>query len=464
MEAIEKLIWLLDSAIKEDAVNSLTSWGIIKSWYDKEIDETRNIIDNAKDWLVDYQNKLSEETWIVKLKIKHTNVFGYFIEVPLASKDNVPEYFAHKQTLVSAARFVTPELKDFEKKVVEWEGLLVKREYDVYLEIRDKILWHFEDIKDLSQKTWNIDMLCSLASKSASNDYTRPLISKKFDLSIKSGRHPVIEKIEPDFISNDLDLSSKSHLHIITGPNMGWKSTFLRQNALIILMAHIWCYVPAREAMIPLTDKIFSRIGASDNLFLGQSTFMVEMQEMANILHNYTDRSFVIIDEIGRGTSTYDWMSIAWAVLKDLHDRKWVKTLFATHYHELLDESKILPWVESFSVAVWENQDWIIFLRKIIKWWIKKSYGLEVAKLWWMGESVLSEARAMLLKLEDMHNSNAWVQLSIWNIWKKEEPIVKYVEVKWESEIENALKWIDVNNLTPIDALNLINNLKKSLK
>lgn len=462
MDNIDKVISLIDSTLKEDAINSISSWNIIKDWFDKEVDETRDIINNAKDWLVNYQNKLIEETEIQKLKIKHTNVFGYFIEVPLSAKNSVPDYFVHKQTLVSAIRFITPELKDFERKVVEGESILVQREYNLFQDLRSSLMEYFDDLKAYSNEVWDLDTMCSLSSVSAKNNYVRPSINKGHDLVIKSWRHPVIESIESDFISNDLSLDEKEHLHIITGPNMWGKSTFLRQNALIILMAHLWCFVPAKEAIIPLTDKIFSRVWASDNLFLGQSTFMVEMQEMAYILNNYTEDSFVIIDEIWRGTSTYDWMWIARAVLKNLHDKKKVKTLFATHYHELVDESSSLPWCQNFSVAVGENNEWIVFLRKIIKWWIKKSYGLEVAKLWWITDDVIAEARDMLQKMENMHSSNNGGQLSLWNFWQPEKVRVEYVEKK--SEVEEKLKEVDVNNLTPMEALNIINSLKESLK
>lgn len=460
MESIKEVIKLIDSTLKDDAVNSITSWNIIKDWFNSEIDDIRNIINNAKDWLVNYQNSLIEKTWIQKLKIKHTNIFGYFIEIPLNQNENIPDDFVHRQTLVWAARYITSELKDFERKVVEWEWILVQKEYELFWELRNDILKKFKDLKKSSSLTWKIDMLASFSSVSSNNNYTKPEVHNWLELKIKSGRHPIIESLESDFISNDLELDKKTHFHILTWPNMWWKSTFLRQNALIILMAHIWIYVPAKDSKIPLTDKIFSRVWASDNLFLWQSTFMVEMQEMANILHNYTDRSFIIIDEIWRWTSTYDWMSIAWAVLKFLHDNKKVKTLFATHYHELVEESISLPWVKNYSVAIWENEDWIIFLRKIIKGWIKKSYGLEVAKLWWIGDNVLLEARKMLKKLESA-NLHKWPeQLWFWIIPEKE---IEYIEVKKESEIEEIIKKLDLNSLTPLDWLNLLNELKRKL-
>ena len=253
-------------------------------------------------------------------------------------------------------------------------------------------------------------------------------------------------------------LNNKSYVSIITWPNMWWKSTYLRQNALIILMAHIWSFVPAKEAKIPLTDKIFSRVWASDNLFVWSSTFMVEMQEVANILNNSTKNSFVIIDEVWRWTSTYDWMSLAWAILRQNHDNIKAKTLFATHYHELVDESKTLKWVANFSVAVWENDDNIVFLRKIIPWSIKKSYWIEVARLAWLPRNVIDEANWFLRKFEQTHSFS---QLSLWSLWVKVEEKIVYRDK--ESEIENEIKKIDLNNLTPIQALNILSELKSKV-
>lgn len=464
LESIKDLIALIDWAIKEDPSNLITWWNIIKNWYDSEVDEIRDILENSRVWLENYQNKLIEETWVAKLKIKFTNVFGYFIELPLSAKDSIPDYFVHKQTLVNAIRFITPELKEFEQKLIEWEWKLASREYELYEQLRKDILNKFDDIKLLSSKISNVDMMWSLAQNAYDNNYCKPDITKKTSLEITSGRHPIVEQIEDDFISNDLSLDNKKHIHIITGPNMWGKSTFLRQNALIILMAHIWSYVPARKAEIPLTDKIFSRVWASDNLYLGQSTFMVEMQEMANILHNYTEKSFIIIDEIWRWTSTYDWMSIAWSILETLHNKNSVKTLFATHYHELVDESQRLKGVENYSVAVWENSDWIVFLRKVIKWAIKKSYGLEVAKLSWIPKEVIDWAKQMLQKLEAQ---DLWArQLDLASLVNPTEKVeVKIIEkqVSKPSKLEQELKNINLDGLTPIEALNTLNNLKNKI-
>ena len=458
MKKIKDIINLIESAIKEDCVNTLTSWWIINDWYNSEVDKYRDIIKNSKNWLANYQSKLINDSWISKLKIKYTNASWYFIEVTKSQISQVPDFFIHKQSLVNASRFITPELKEFEKDLMNAEWILSELEYNLFLELRENILDNFEDIKQISKKWWYIDFGTGLAEVAYSNNYSRPKLSNNYDLEIKNWRHPIIEQIQKDFISNSLELSKKTFVHTITWPNMWGKSTFLRQNALIILMSHIWSFIPASSWNIPLTDKLFSRVWATDNLYLWQSTFMVEMQEVANILNNSTKNSFVIIDEVGRWTSTFDWMSLAWAILKENHDTIKAKTLFATHYHELIDESKNLKWVENFSVAVWENEENLIFLRKIIPWGMKKSYWLQVAKLAWVWENVLKTAKNMLLKLEQ----NNTQQLTLWNFWNTQEKQENtIVEVNKKSEIEEKIENLNINSITPMDALNFLYELKK---
>jgi len=457
MQKIKNIIELIEKSIKDDPELLLTNWNIIKDKYDSKVDEYRQILNNSKDWLTGYQAKLMQETWITNLKIKFTNISWYFIEIPKSQVSKINNDFIHKQTLVNASRYITQKLQEFQDKFNEAQNFLSQREYELFLEIRAEILNNYKEIKDLSDKTAFLDFCVSGASCAYQNNYTKPEITKNYNLSIKNARHPVVEQIEDEFISNDLELNKKSFSHIITWPNMGGKSTFLRQNALIILMAHIWYFVPAKKAEIPLTDKIFSRVGASDNLYFWQSTFMVEMQEVANILNNATKNSFIIIDEIWRWTSTFDWMSLAWAILKEIHDRIQAKTLFATHYHELVDEAKNLKNVDNFSVAVWENNWNLIFLRKIIPWWAKKSFWIEVAKLAWLNQNVLNEAKNMLKKLENHSFSNS--QLSLWIAEEQEIKIVEKVIYK-KSNIEEKLENININNLTPIEALNLLSKLK----
>lgn len=458
MQQLQQIIDLIDKSIKEDANNLIMWWWIINDGYDKEVDELRNFVNNSNQWLNEYTNNLIKNTWITTLKIKYTSASGYFIEVPLSQKSKIPENFIHKTTLVNALRFTTPELKEFESKITNWESMLYEREYNLFKDISKTVLESFKEIKKTSTQIAQIDFLSNLAYISYQNDYTKPEISSKYDLEIVGGRHPVVEKIEKNFISNELFLNEKKFVNIITWPNMGWKSTYLRQNALIILMAHIGSFVPAKKAIIPVTDKIFSRVWASDNLFLWSSTFMVEMQEVANILNNSTKNSFVIIDEVWRWTSTYDGMSLAWAILKENHDKIKAKTLFATHYHELVDESKKLSWVSNFSVAVSENEDNIIFLRKIVPGSIKKSYWIEVAKLAWLPFSVINEANNFLSNFENTHTFS---QLSLWNIWVMQKEKIVYKEK--ESEVEEILKKLDINSLTPIKALTLLSELKDKI-
>jgi len=461
MENIKQIIDLIDKSVKIDAEMNIM-WGeIIADNFDEKVDYYRWLVFNSKDWLTNYQSELAQKYSLNNLKIKYTWASGYFIELPKSQSKNVPEIFIHKQTLVNASRYITIELKKFEQEILEAEWNKAQREYEIFLEIREKILASFEKIKSIWEKTAYIDFLSGLSELAYFNNYSKPEVNKWYDFQVIWWRHPVIELSEKDFISNDLTITQKKYVHIITGPNMWWKSTFLRQNALILLLAHIGSFVPARKAVIPLTDKIFSRIWANDNLFLWQSTFMVEMQEIANILNNSTKNSFVIIDEVGRWTSTYDWMSLAWAILRENHDKIKAKTLFATHYHELIDESKKLNWVENFSVAVWENEDNLIFLRKIIPGWIKKSYWLEVARIAGIWDETIKEAKKMLRMLELEHNKVSWTQLPLWLV----ETEIKIIEreVKVKSKVEEELKNIDLNNLTPIEALNKLSELIKYL-
>lgn len=461
MKDIKNIIDLIDDAIKDDPELNIMWGGIISDWFDDEVDNLIKIISNSNNWLVEYQSKLSSEYWLNSLKIKFTNASWYFIEIPKSQILKIPDIFIHKQTLVNASRYITLELKEFEEQILWAEWKKAEKEYNIFLDIRSKILDNFNDIKTVWDNIWYIDFISCLSEVAYVNNYIKPVINNNYKLNIDWWRHPVIEQTEKDFISNNLYLDQKKYIHIITGPNMWGKSTFLRQNALIILLAHIWSFVPARKATIPLTDKIFSRIWANDNLFLGQSTFMVEMQEIANILNNSTDKSFVIIDEVWRGTSTYDGMSLAWAILKENHEINKSKTLFATHYHELIDESKKLKWVENFSVAVWENEENLVFLRKIIPWWIKKSFWLEVAKIAWLSNWTITEAKKMLKLLELEHNKISGSQLIIWNYNNTSEEVMK--DNKCNSKIEQKLKNIDINNLTPMEALNLINELKTNI-
>lgn len=459
METLRHIIDVIEKSIKEDTSREITGGDIIKSWYDAQVDELRDIQSNSLSWLANYQHLLCQETWISSLKIKYTNVSGYFIDVLKSQIDKIPEYFVLRQTLVTWNRYITQELKEFETKLQNAQWLLSTREYELFQKIRNEVNDAFQEIKYQWYIASQIDFHSTLAFVATENNYVRPQIGDTENIKVVGWRHPIVEQIAHDFISNNLELSERDYIHIITWPNMWGKSTFLRQNALIILMAHIGSFVPAREALIPLTDKIFSRVGASDNLFSGQSTFMVEMQETAYILNNATSKSFVIIDEIGRGTSTFDGMSLAWWVLKYLHDTIKAKTLFATHYHELIDASQKLSWVKNFSVAVWENEENLVFLRKIIPWGIKKSFWIEVARIAWIHQKVIEESKKMLQKLESGSTKSNTSQLQL-GIGAPEKEIL-YIEKS--SVVEDELKQLDINTLTPMEALMKLDELKKKL-
>lgn len=459
MQHLQEIIDLIESSIKEDANNLITGGGIIQDLFDTEVDELRKLVDHSHEWLNQYTQNLVSQTGITTLKVKYTSASGYFIEVPLSQKSKIPDHFIHKTTLVNALRFTTSELKEFENKIINAESLLYEREYQLFGKIVSEIQENFSSLRKVSSQVAFLDYLTNLSYVAYENDYVKPEIHTWYDLEIVWGRHPVVEKIEKNFISNELFFDMKKFVNIITWPNMWWKSTYLRQNALIILLAHMGSFIPAKQGRIPLTDKIFSRVWASDNLVAGASTFMVEMQEVANILNNSTKNSFVIIDEVGRGTSTYDGMSLAWSILKENHDTIKAKTLFATHYHELVDESKKLSGVSNFSVAVSENEDNIVFLRKIVPGSIKKSYGIEVAKLAGLPKKVLDEAHNFLRNFENTHTFS---QLSLWNIGVVEKEKIVYKQK--ESEIEKRLQELDVNSVTPLQALNLLSELREQIK
>ncbi len=451
MKQLRDIVALLEASIKEDGATTIQSWDIIRSWYDTEVDAYRETIQDSHDWLSKYQAKIISQTGISRLKIKFTNASGYYIEVSKKSAWLLPEEFIHKQTLVNATRFITPELEDFQSKLFEAEGTLAQKEYEIFQDIRSQVLSGFSAIKNTAQKVAFLDMISGFSSVAYSQNYTRPEVWWKYKVSIMWGRHPVIESIQRDFVKNDLELDSRNTLQVITWPNMWWKSTFLRQNALILLMSHLWSFVPADSAKIPIVDKIFSRVWAHDNLFLWKSTFMMEMQEVSYILNNATDTSFIIIDEVGRGTSTYDGMSLAWGILKYIHDRLGAKTLFATHYHEIIDQSASLSKVTNHSVAVGENEENLVFLRKVVPWGIKKSYWLEVAKIAGLPGDVLFEAKKTLS--DHQKPSFSPNQLSFDEPQKENNEqyleLIKYID------------HIDIEHLTPLESLNEIAKIKK---
>ncbi len=463
MDFLEKLITLIDTSIRDDAQVWITMGNIIKSGYSIEIDDLKHIQEHGYDWIVEYQKSLVKITNIQSLKIKYTNNTGYFIEISKNHLSSLPENFILKQTLLQASRYTTQELQDFEEKLLHANEMLVEKEYNEFLKIRSIVQWYFDDLYRLSRNIEYIDFITNGAHIAHERRYVSVDFSQGNHVHIVWGKHPVVSLVQKDFISNDLLLSKKERIHLITWPNMWGKSTFLRQNALLLLMGHMGYFIPAQNANVSLVDKIFSRVGAWDNIFLGQSTFMVEMQEVSFILRNATKNSFIIIDEIGRGTSTYDGMSLAWSILKYIHSELFSKTLFATHYHEIIDHAQKLSWVKNFSVAVGENDQTIVFLRKIIPWSMKKSYGIEVAKLAGIPDSVLMQAREMLQEFEFQKKQSSQLSLEIFqeNNKSSDNDIIKYDK---SYKIIDSLEKLKINELTPLQALTMLSDFQQEVK
>ena len=470
---------LIDSAILEEPPITIREGGIIKDGYDETIDQLRKAKTEGKTWLAQLEEDDRERTGIKNLKIKYNKVFGYYFEVTNSYKDLVPEDYIRKQTLANAERYTTPRLKELEDMILNAEDKLNTLEYDAFCLIRDNIALEMERIQCTAKAIAKLDVLASLSLVSERNQYVRPKLNEKGLIDIKDGRHPVVEKmiVNDMFISNDTYLDNSSHLiSVITGPNMAGKSTYMRQAALIVLMAQIGCFVPARTANIGIVDRIFTRVGASDDLASGQSTFMVEMNEVANILRNATSNSLLVLDEIGRGTSTFDGLSIAWAVIEHISNRKILgaKTLFATHYHELTELEGKINNVNNYCIAVKERGDDIVFLRKIIKGGADKSYGIQVAKLAGVPDMVIDRAKEIVEQLSDNDITEKVQSIKIDNKGDcKSQKLPTYDEVDLaqmslfdtvkDEDVLKELKEIDVTNLTPLDALNTLYRLQNKL-
>lgn len=451
----------------------LNKGGVVADGVNEQLDELRAIAYHGKDYLMQLQQRESERTGIPSLKISFNNVFGYYIEVRNTYKDNVPEEWIRKQTLVNAERYITQELKEYEEKILGAEEKILALEGRIFGEIVTDLASYIPSIQQNATLLARLDTLLSFANVSRAYKYIRPVISEENVLDIKQGRHPVIERQMPvgeDYIPNDLYLDSdKQQIIIVTGPNMAGKSALLRQTALITLLAQIGCFVPAESAHIGLVDKIFTRVGASDNISAGESTFMVEMTEAASILNNLSGRSLVLFDELGRGTSTYDGMSIAWAIVEHIHEnaRGRARTLFATHYHELNEMEKSFPRIKNYNVSVREIDGRVIFLRKLMVGGSEHSFGIHVAKLAGMPKSVIRRSEQILSKLEANDNrgdlkkapateiaeSREGVQL---NFFQLDDPVL--------SQVRDEILGIDVNNLTPLEALNKLNEIQKIVK
>ena len=475
-DCLADLYDLLDRSIDEEPPISVRDGDIIKTGYNQEVDRLREAKTQGKTWLADLESKEREKTGIKSLRIKYNKVFGYYLEVTNSFKDLVPDYYVRKQTLTNAERYITPELKELEDTILGSEDRLVQLEYELFKEVRDTIAKDVKRIQKTAKAIAKIDTFVSLAVVAGQNNYCKPQINTEGIIDIRNGRHPVVEKmINNDmFIENDTYLDNKNNrISIITGPNMAGKSTYMRQTALIVLMAQIGSYVPAQSANIGIVDRIFTRVGASDDLASGQSTFMVEMNEVSNILRNATANSLLILDEIGRGTSTFDGLSIAWAVVEHIGDTKLLgaKTLFATHYHELTELEGKLDGVNNYCIAVKEKGDDIVFLRKIIKGGADKSYGIQVAKLAGLPETVVERAKEIVEELLSNDITDTVKNISVSTpkkkTKKKEDTDMQQLSLFGngkDEEIVEELASIDVGNMTPIEALNKLYELQNKAK
>jgi DNA mismatch repair protein MutS len=478
MDGLEDLYTLLEASITEDPPLAVKEGGIIREGYNEQVDTYRNSKTQGKSWLAQLEAEEKEKTGIRNLKIKYNKVFGYYLEVTNSFKDLVPEYYTRKQTLTNAERYITPKLKELEDMILGAEDKLFALEYDLFCQVREELAAQIPRIQETAKAIAQLDVYASLSVVAQRNNYVRPTVNTKGVIDIKNGRHPVVEKmINNDmFIANDtyLDNGSK-RVSVITGPNMAGKSTYMRQTALIVLMAQIGSFVPAEKAKIGVVDRIFTRVGASDDLASGQSTFMVEMTEVANILRNATAKSLLILDEIGRGTSTFDGLSIAWAVIEHISNTKLLgaKTLFATHYHELTELEGKIPGVNNYCIAVKERGDDIVFLRKIVKGGADKSYGIQVAKLAGVPDSVLDRAKELVDELVHTDITSTFKDLAE-NSRKTKPKAVHYDEVDLEQislfdtvqdqDIIEELKNLDITMLTPMDAMNTLYRLQNKLK
>lgn len=479
MDCLEDIYDLIEKSIQDEPPIMIREGGMIKEGYNEDVDKFRLSRTEGKTWLAELEAREKEKTGIKNLRVRYNKVFGYYLEVTNSYKELVPEDWTRKQTLANAERYITPELKELEDMILGAEDKLAALEYDLYCEVRDSIGEQVVRIQETAKAIAHLDVLASLACVAQSNDYVRPSINTKGVIDIQGGRHPVVEKMNNNqmFIDNDTYLDNKNHrISIITGPNMAGKSTYMRQSALIVLMAQIGSFVPAKSANIGIVDRIFTRVGASDDLASGQSTFMVEMTEVANILRNATSRSLLILDEIGRGTSTFDGLSIAWAVVEHISNPKLLgaKTLFATHYHELTELEGKLDSVNNYCIAVREQGDDIIFLRKIIRGGADKSYGIQVARLAGVPDSVIDRAKEIASWLEETDVTDKAKNLQVRTSAKKKEVVREAVPAEKQMSLFDIypadhpvlkeLAELDVSNMTPIQALNTLYELQKRLK
>ena len=479
IDPLEDLCSLVENAIIDDPPMAMKEGGIIRDGYHEEVDRLRKAKTDGKTWLAELEQKEREKTGIKNLRIKYNKVFGYYLEVTNSFKNMVPDYYTRKQTLTNAERYIIPELKELEDLILGAEDKLYALEYELYCDVRNRIADEIVRIQTTARAVAAVDAFASLALVAERNHYVRPKINEKGTIDIKDGRHPVVEKMIPNhmFIANDTYLDDKKNrVAIITGPNMAGKSTYMRQTALIVLMAQIGSFVPASQANIGLVDRIFTRVGASDDLASGQSTFMVEMTEVANILRNATSKSLLILDEIGRGTSTFDGLSIAWAVVEHISNARLLgaKTLFATHYHELTELEGKIDSVNNYCIAVKEKGDDIVFLRKIVKGGADRSYGIQVAKLAGVPETVITRAKEISEELSDADITTRVREMSVQGqeTKAKEKPkkmdVVDMAQMSLfdtvsDNDVIEEIKGMDISRMTPMDAMNTLYQLQNKL-
>ena len=484
MDALQDIFQLIQASIQEEPPVTIREGGMIKDGFDETVDRLRSARRDGKQWLAELEEQDRERTGIKNLRIKYNKVFGYYFEVTNSYKNLVPEDYVRKQTLANAERYTTPRLKELEDTILNAEDKLTSLEYDIFCRLRESIAMELERIQATAKALARLDVYASLSLVSERNHYVRPKLNEKGIIDIKDGRHPVVEKMISNdmFISNDTCLDNGKHcISIITGPNMAGKSTYMRQTALIVLMAQVGCFVPAKSANIGIVDRIFTRVGASDDLASGQSTFMVEMNEVANILRNATSKSLLILDEIGRGTSTFDGLSIAWAVIEHISNRKLLgaKTLFATHYHELTELEGKISNVNNYCIAVKEQGDDIVFLRKIIKGGADRSYGIQVAKLAGVPDMVIDRAKEIAEQLTDNDITEKIQNITVEvkgegkaqkSVRKQARPDeleltqISLFDTVTDEDVLRELMEVEVNTLAPIDALNTLYRLQNKLK
>ena len=469
LQNLDDLIRLLESSIDDSPPINLKDGGIIKQGFHQQLDELRHISRDGKNSLAEIQNKEKEKSGITSLKLGYNKVFGYYFEVTKTHQHKIPEYFIRKQTLVNAERYITPELKEFEEKILGAEEKIIELEYEIFQDIRSQVEEFGKSIKQNAELVAEIDCLADFAEIAGKNKYSKPEMDESTVIQIRAGRHPVVEQLlaaDEPFIENDTEMDNKTtQIMVLTGPNMAGKSTYLRQVGLICLMAQIGSFVPAEQASLGIVDRIFTRVGASDNLAFGESTFLVEMLETANILNNATPKSLIILDEIGRGTSTYDGLSIAWAVTEFLHNNKNVaaKTLFATHYHELTELEVLYPRIKNYRVTVQEIEDQVIFLRKIESGGVDNSYGIHVAQMAGIPQEVVERAKEVLHNLEANEISpNRTPKIAGRRPGSSvDRNQLNLLDLVRQSPIEKELEKVEIDRLTPLQALIKLNELKE---